>query len=123
MPPWNELVIYEMHVGTFNDQPGGAPGNLDKAIEKLGYLQELDVNAVQLMPPMEFAGGFSWGYNPAHIFAIEGDYGGPDALKTHGRFRLVPGNKRDMWAHPVIHQGRLYVRYHDTLWCFDIRAK
>jgi 1,4-alpha-glucan branching enzyme len=81
-PPWTEMVIYEMHVGTFNDQPGGAPGNLDKAIEKLDYLQALGINTVQLMPPMEFAGGFSWGYNPAHIFAIESDYGGPKALKT-----------------------------------------
>jgi 1,4-alpha-glucan branching enzyme len=80
-PPWNELVIYEMHIGTFNDQPGGPPGNLDRAIEKLPYIQELGINAIQVMPPMEFAGGFSWGYNPAHIFAIESDYGGPNALK------------------------------------------
>ncbi len=33
MPPWNELIIYEMHIGTFNDQPGGAPGNLDNVIK------------------------------------------------------------------------------------------
>ncbi len=81
IPTWNELVIYEMHIGTFNDQPGGAPGNLDGAIDRLPYLKELGVNALQLMPPMEFAGGFSWGYNPAHLFAIESDYGGPQALK------------------------------------------
>lgn len=82
LPTWDKLVIYEMHIGTFNDQPGGAPGNLDGAIAKLGYLGELGINAVQLMPPMEFAGGFSWGYNPAHIFAIESDYGGPDTLRA-----------------------------------------
>jgi len=81
-PPWNEMVIYEMHVGTFNDQPGGPPGNLDGVIAKLPYLQELGINAIQVMPPTEFAGGFSWGYNPAHIFAIESDYGGPNALKA-----------------------------------------
>ena len=80
-PPWNEWVIYEMHIGTFNDQPGGPPGNLEAAIEKLPYLQELGINAIQVMPPAEFAGGFSWGYNPAQIFAIESDYGGPEALK------------------------------------------
>jgi 1,4-alpha-glucan branching enzyme len=80
-PPWNEWVVYEMHVGTFHDQPGGAPGNLAGAVQKLDYLSELGVNVLQLMPPLEFAGGFSWGYNPAHIFAIEADYGGPDALK------------------------------------------
>jgi len=80
-PALNEMVIYEMHIGTFNDQPGGPPGNLNTAIEKLPYLEELGINAIEVMPPMEFAGGFSWGYNPAFIFAIESDYGGPRAFK------------------------------------------
>ena len=80
-PALNEMVIYEMHIGTFNDQPGGPPGNLKSAIEKLPYLEELGINAIEVMPPMEFAGGFSWGYNPALIFAIESDYGGSRAFK------------------------------------------
>ena len=80
-PPFNEMVIYEMHIGTFNDQPGGPPGNLNSAIEKLPYLEEFGINAIEVMPAMEFAGGFSWGYNPALIFAIESDYGGPRAFK------------------------------------------
>ncbi len=80
-PPWNELIIYEMHLGTFNDTPGGGPGNLDRAIERLNYLRDLGVNAVQLMPLAEFAWDFSWGYNPAHLFAVESAYGGPRALK------------------------------------------
>jgi 1,4-alpha-glucan branching enzyme len=82
MPPWNELVIYELHVGTFNDTPGGQPGDLAGAIARLPYLRELGINAIELMPPMEFAGGFSWGYNPAYPFAIEHDYGGPDGFKA-----------------------------------------
>jgi 1,4-alpha-glucan branching enzyme len=80
-PPWNEMIIYEMHLGTFNDAPGGGPGNLDRAIERLDYLRDLGINAVQLMPLMEFAADFSWGYNPAHLFAVESAYGGPAALK------------------------------------------
>lgn len=80
-PAWNELVIYEMHVGTFHDKPGGKPGNLKGVIMKLPYLQELGINAIQIMPPLEFPGGYSWGYNPAHIFAVESDYGGPKSLK------------------------------------------
>ncbi|MEZ4620431.1 MAG: alpha-amylase family glycosyl hydrolase [Caldilineaceae bacterium] len=80
-PPLNDLVIYELHVGTFFDEPGGSPGNFDGVFERLPYLRELGVTAIQLMPPMEFPGGFSWGYNPSHIFAIESDYGGPTALK------------------------------------------
>jgi len=82
MPPWDELVIYELHIGTFNDQPGGPPGNLNGVIEKLPYLKELGINAIQIMPALEFAGGFSWGYNPANIFAIEEDYGGPNGFKS-----------------------------------------
>ncbi len=82
MPPWNELVIYEMHVGTFNDVPGGRPGNFESAISKLDYLAgDLGVNAIQIMPPFEFPGAFSWGYNASHIFAIERDYGGPKAFR------------------------------------------
>jgi len=41
MPPWNELVVYELHVGTYNDQPGGEPGHLSKVIEELPYLRDL----------------------------------------------------------------------------------
>ncbi len=82
MPPWNELVIYELHIGTFNDDPGGPPGTLRTAIEKLDHLVETGVNAISVMPPTEFIGGFSWGYNTAFPFAIESDYGGVDDLKT-----------------------------------------
>lgn len=81
-PPWNELVIYEIHTGTFNDRPGGGPGTFESVRHRLPYLRDLGVNAIELMPTMEFAMDFSWGYNPAHIFAIESAYGGPAALKT-----------------------------------------
>jgi 1,4-alpha-glucan branching enzyme len=80
-PAWNDLVIYEIHTGTFNDAPGGAPGDFGGVIAKLPYLRDLGVNAIELMPSMEFATDFSWGYNPAQIFSIESAYGGPDALK------------------------------------------
>jgi outer membrane protein assembly factor BamB len=47
---------------------------------------------------------------------------GEKAFTVHGRFRFAEAARRDAWAHPVIHQGRLYLRYHETLACFDIRA-
>jgi 1,4-alpha-glucan branching enzyme len=50
-------------------------------MNRLPYLRDLGVNAIELMPSMEFATDFSWGYNPSQIFAIESAYGGPDALK------------------------------------------
>ena len=84
-PPWNRLVIYEMHVGTFHRSEEGEVGTFDDAIQRLDHLKKLGVNAVQVMPAMEFAGDLSWGYNPAHIFAIESSYGGPDAFRNFVR--------------------------------------
>jgi len=80
MPTWNDLVIYEMHIGTFAAREGRR-GDFDRAIRRLPYLADLGIGAIQVMPPFEFAGDVSWGYNPAHIFAIESTYGGPDAFK------------------------------------------
>jgi outer membrane protein assembly factor BamB len=42
-------------------------------------------------------------------------------FEIKGRFQPAPARDRDAWAHPVIHDGRLYLRYHDTLRCYDIR--
>lgn len=81
MPNWNEIVLYEMHVGTINDEPGGGPSDFDEAIERLDEIAETGVNAVQLMPINEFPGDFSWGYNPSYPFSVESVYGGPDGLR------------------------------------------
>lgn len=80
-PNWNEIVIYEMHIGSFAEDADETPGTFDKVLTRLDHLKRLGVNAVQIMPVAEFAGDRSWGYNPAHIFAVESAYGGPDALK------------------------------------------
>ncbi len=90
MPPWNELVIYELHVGTFHDTPGFGPGHFRSAMEKLDYLRDLGVNAIELMPVTEFPGDFSWGYNTSFPFAPESAYGTPEDMKAfidaaHGR--------------------------------------
>ncbi|MGZ9160437.1 MAG: alpha-amylase family glycosyl hydrolase [Candidatus Limnocylindrales bacterium] len=80
MPAREDLVIYELHVGTFAAGEDRR-GDFDRAIRRLPYLRDLGISAVQVMPPFEFAGDVSWGYNPAHLFAIESGYGGPDAFK------------------------------------------
>ena len=85
MPPWNELVIYEMHVGTFHRPEGAEVGGFADAAAKFDHLRRLGVNAIQIMPAAEFAGDLSWGYNPAHIFAVESAYGGPAAFKAFVR--------------------------------------
>ncbi len=82
MPPWNELVIYELHIGTFHVKKKNQAGTFHTAIERLPYLKDLGINAIELMPVFEFPGSLSWGYNPAFPFAIESDYGGPDGFKS-----------------------------------------
>jgi 1,4-alpha-glucan branching enzyme len=80
-PALDDLVLYELHVGSFVDEPGGRPGTFDTAIAELPHIKELGANAIELLPVMEFAGDYSWGYNPSHPFAVESAYGGPDAFK------------------------------------------
>jgi 1,4-alpha-glucan branching enzyme len=82
LAPWNELVIYELHIGTFNDEEDGSqPGQFRGVVARLGHLKRLGVNAIQIMPVAQFAGERSWGYNPSHIFSVELAYGGPVAFK------------------------------------------
>ncbi len=82
-PNWNEMVIYELHVGSFRFDPGSGNGrgNFDTVIGQLDYLVDLGINVIQLMPSDEFPQDVSMGYNPAYIFAIESSYGGPNGLR------------------------------------------
>lgn len=79
MPGWDELVTYEVHIPTFAANDTGR-GTFDSAVARLDHLAWLGVTAVEVMPPFEFAGSVSWGYNPSHLFAIESSYGGPAAF-------------------------------------------
>jgi len=81
LPAVNELVIYEMHLGTFHDREDGHKDKFAAVVQKLDHLQRLGVNVIEVMPLAEFAGGLSWGYNPACVFAVESDYGGPAGFK------------------------------------------
>jgi outer membrane protein assembly factor BamB len=45
----------------------------------------------------------------------------PESLTLVSEFRLTAERVHDAWAHPVLHDGRLYLRYHDTLWCYDVK--
>ncbi len=80
--PWvDELLLYEIHVGSFNAGRAGGAGTFAGVVGRLDHLQELGVTGIELMPTMEFATDVSRGYNPSHVFAIESAYGGPDGLK------------------------------------------
>ena len=69
-PRQDKLVIYELLIRDFSKE-----GNLEGVIAKLDYLQELGINAIELMPTQEFDGNDSWGYNPCYFFAMDKAYG------------------------------------------------
>jgi len=81
LPNWNELVLYELHVGSFGTGPQGSPGRFEQVIGRLPYFKNLGVNVIEIMPPMAFPSERSWGYNLTNPFAVEGSYGGPNGLK------------------------------------------
>jgi maltooligosyltrehalose trehalohydrolase len=75
-PPLGSAVIYECHVGTFSQS-----GIFDGAIERLGYLKDLGITHLELMPVAEFEGERGWGYDGVDLWAPHHAYGGPDGLK------------------------------------------
>lgn len=85
-PALEEMVIYQLHVGTFagRNDPLGTPVFPSRYIDvaaRVGHLADLGVNAVMLNPINEFPGDLSAGYNPASQFAPERAYGAPNDLK------------------------------------------
>ncbi len=78
---WNDLVIYELHVGTFVPGPHNSQGRFEQVMGRLPYLKSLGVNALEIMPPMAFPGERSWGYSLTNPFAVEASYGGAEGLK------------------------------------------
>lgn len=75
-PAQEELVIYELLIRDFDEGQ-----NYQSIIDRLDYLQTLGVNAIELMPIMEFSGNLSWGYNPSYFFAPDKYYGTKNDLK------------------------------------------
>src|SRR6516165_2675592 len=80
-PSFNTMVIYEMHIGTFNNTFAGA-------VEKLDYLKDLGINAVEVLPITQnplFSDhtppDHDWGYDPVQLFAVKSKYGTPQEFK------------------------------------------
>jgi maltooligosyltrehalose trehalohydrolase len=73
---WEEIVLYELHVGAFS-----ATGDFAGATLHLDHIVELGATAVELMPVAAFPGERDWGYNGAFLYAPAARYGRPEALK------------------------------------------
>jgi 1,4-alpha-glucan branching enzyme len=84
-PPWNELVIYELHVGTFAKDSPGHVATLGEATARLDHVSNLGCNAVEILPAFDFETTTSMGYNTALPFAIDNAYGEMGAMKRFVR--------------------------------------
>ncbi len=74
--PWEDTVFYELHVGAFTEE-----GTFTAAKQRLDYLVELGITAIQLMPVADFSGQRNWGYDGVLLFAPDSSYGSPGDLK------------------------------------------
>lgn len=74
--PLSEYIIYELHTGTFSSE-----GTFQGIINKLDYLVDLGITAIEIMPVAQFPGNRNWGYDGAYLFAVQNSYGGPEALQ------------------------------------------
>ena len=72
----NDLIIYELHTGTFTSD-----GDFASIETKLDYLVELGITAIEIMPVAQFSGNRNWGYDGVFPFAVQNSYGGPLALQ------------------------------------------
>ena len=77
VPSFRDLVIYELHVGTFTRE-----GTFRSAIERLQFIKELGANAIEIMPVGEFPGNWNWGYDGVYLYAPSRAYGTPDDLRA-----------------------------------------
>jgi len=73
---WEEVVLYELHVGTFTSR-----GTFDAAIDRLDHLAGLGVTAVEIMPVADFPGRRNWGYDGVYLYAPDASYGRPEDLQ------------------------------------------
>ncbi len=86
---WEEAVIYELHVGAFTQA-----GTFASVCERVDYLSDIGVTAVELMPVADFPGRRNWGYDGVYPFAPDSSYGHPEDLKklvqaAHARGLMV----------------------------------
>lgn len=74
--PLSDYILYELHTGTFTKE-----GTFGAIEQKLDYLKELGVNAIEIMPVTQFPGNRNWGYDGVFPFAVQDSYGGAEGLQ------------------------------------------
>ncbi len=120
-PSLPNLVIYELHVGTFTPA-----GTFLALIDKLDYLRDLGINAVELMPIADFAGEHNWGYDGVSPYAPAHSYGTPEDFhqfvdEAHARgiavyLDVVYNHLGPDGAYQSAFAPQFYTQKHKTLW-------
>ncbi|WP_343550510.1 malto-oligosyltrehalose trehalohydrolase [Pantoea sp.] len=116
--PWQESVVYELHIGTFTPE-----GTFQAAIAKLPLLAELGITQLEVLPVSQFGGNRGWGYDGVLLYAPHAAYGSPDDFKafidaahTHGLSVVLDivlnhfgpeGNYLPLLAPEFFHQERM----------------
>jgi 1,4-alpha-glucan branching enzyme len=88
-PPFNDLIIYQLHVGTYVIAPDNPDGTFFDVIQQVPYLASLGVNAIELLPIQEFPTTFSLGYNGTELYSPENQYAVADENKLQGYVELT----------------------------------
>lgn len=118
--PWEEIVLYELHLGAFTSE-----GSFASAAHRLDHLQDLGVTAVQIMPIGDFAGLRNWGYDGVLPYAPDATYGHPHDLMAfvdaaHQRgicvFLDVVYNHFGPEGNYIPSYAPLFTRHHQTPW-------
>ena len=115
-PAQEDLVIYELLIRDFD-----ALHSFDAVKDRLDYLEDLGINAIELMPVNEFDGNISWGYNPSFHMALDKYYGTPNAFKSfidecHARGIAVI---LDVVYNHATGQNPFFRMYNDCGGCFE----
>jgi maltooligosyltrehalose trehalohydrolase len=76
-PDFSDLIIYELHIGSFT-----AEGTFQSAVNKLGHLASLGINAIEIMPVADFPGDRNWGYDGVMLYAPARAYGTPADMRA-----------------------------------------
>jgi len=108
--PFDENIIYEMHVGSFTPE-----GTLQAAIAKLDHIAKAGFTSIELMPMAEFSYATErWGYNPRQLLSLHGPYGSPEDMRQF----VNEAHKRGMGVivDVVLHHGAVAG---NELWDFD----
>jgi len=115
LPPKNEQIIYEMHIGSFKRPDASTEGTFEEAVNKLGHLADLGINVIELMPVSTMFHDHGWGYAPDYMFAVESAYGG-----RHGLLNFVKtAHSKGIGVILDVVYNHLFPSKNLDLWRFD----